>query len=221
MENDFTESAKYFYLLDTLAPKVKDRIGTVTRDCREIWDQLDNIYGKEDTLEEMVASELFNIKASDCGEDYIIKLSTGLEETEVLLSQHDQMEWLTSKPVVKLLKDKLSPKEKEERAIQMDTFVGTKYERLKQFLHARRMVAERLKAVGMQKASSKKDGAEVCMKDRCSRKGHKSQTVQPRRTAAVDLMTGSATTEPGHLSWACPTLGGEVGSKGQVGGRTT
>ena len=174
MENDFTESAKYFYLLDTLAPKVKDRIGTVTRDCREIWDQLDNIYGKEDTLEEMVASELFNIKASDCGEDYIIKLSTGLEETEVLLSQHDQMEWLTSKPVVKLLKDKLSPKEKEERAIQMDTFVGTKYERLKQFLHARRMVAERLKAVGMQKASSKKGGAEVCMKDRCLRKGHKS-----------------------------------------------
>ena len=46
---------------------------------------------------EMVAGELFNIKVLVCGGDYIIKLSTLLEETEVLLTRHNWMQWLTSK----------------------------------------------------------------------------------------------------------------------------
>ena len=62
------------------------------------------------------------IKASDFCGDYIIKLSSVLEETEVLLTQHNQMEWLTSKPGNKLLEVKLSPKEKEER---MDSYEVT------------------------------------------------------------------------------------------------
>ena len=77
---DCAESTQNVYLLDVMSPEVKNRISTVMRDCREIWDQLDNIYGKEDTLGEMVARELFDIKVSNCGGDYIIKLSTILEE---------------------------------------------------------------------------------------------------------------------------------------------
>ena len=89
VENDYAESAQYVYLLDALSPEVKNRISTITRNCREIWDQLDNIYGKDDMLGEMVAREIFAIK--DCGGNYIIKLSTVLKETEVLLMQHNQM----------------------------------------------------------------------------------------------------------------------------------
>ena len=163
----------------------------------------------------MVARKLFDIKVSNCNGDYIIKLSNILVETEVLLTQHNQMEWLTSKPAVKLMEDK----EKEEWAVQMDSYEGTKYERLKQFLHARRMVAERLKAIGTQKRTTKKNCVEACIKDCCLRKGHKS-AKKDRRGGSDERLCDSCG-EPGHLSWACPTPGEGKGSKGRGGAGAT
>ena len=117
-------------------------------------------------------AEEFDIKVSDCGGDYIIQAQhypVGNQGP----TDAAQSDGMTSKPAVNLLEDKMPPEENEEWAVQMDSYEETKYERLKQFRPTRRMVAERLKAIGTQKTSTKKDGAGVCVKDRCLRKGHK------------------------------------------------
>ena len=111
---------------------------TLLRTIKEVLAPIDSIFDKDNTLGEMVIRKLSEMKVFDYGEDYVIKLSTILEKTEVLLTQHNQMEWLTSKPAVKLLEDKELPNEKKELALQMDSYVGTKYERLKKFLHIQR-----------------------------------------------------------------------------------
>ena len=53
--------------------------------------------------------------------DYMIKLLTALDEIEMLLNKPEQLEWLTSKPAIKQLDDKLPAKDKETWATKMDS----------------------------------------------------------------------------------------------------
>ena len=47
-----------------------------------------------------------------------------------MLREHNQVKWLMRKPPFKQLEDKL-PQKEEDWAIQMETFQGTRYEKLK------------------------------------------------------------------------------------------
>ena len=92
-----------------------------------------------------------------------------------------------------MLEDKLPAKEKEEWAARMDTYEGSNYEKFKQFLHARRIITERMKAIGSQKTSQKaRDGNEVCTKGHCLRKGHDAMDCPAKKDRPPT--TGSATT---------------------------
>ena len=48
METARTESSQYLYLIDALSEDVKKRITTVAKDTRQIWKQLDELYGREE-----------------------------------------------------------------------------------------------------------------------------------------------------------------------------
>ena len=140
-------------------------------------EQLYELYGKPDMLCEMVMHDIYDLKSG--GEDFMVRLSVLLDDTEVLLCDHNQMDWLTSKPSIKQLENK----EKEEWATQMETFKGSRYERLKQFLYPRRRIYERIKVIGMKNALlSAKDGAEACSKERCRRKGHKMKNCPAKKS---------------------------------------
>ena len=127
------------------------------------------MYGREEFLGEMVMRDIYDLKTG--GDNFMMSFSVLLDDTEMLLRDHNQMDWLQSKPSIMQLEDKLPQKEKEEWAIQMETFEGSKYKRFQQFLYSRRMIYERIKVIGTKKASlSAKDGAEACTKERCRRK---------------------------------------------------
>ena len=93
----------------------------------------------------MVIQDIYDLKTG--GEDFMMRFSFLLDETEVLLREHNQMDWLQSELSVKQLDDKLLQKEKEEWIIQMETFKRSKYKRFQQFLYSRRMIYERIKVI--------------------------------------------------------------------------
>ena len=216
VENSYTESAQYAYLLEALPDKVKKQISSVARDPREVWEQLESIYGRPDVVGQLVSQELFDLNPKDYGDEYMIKLSTMLEETEVLLTEHDQMEWLTSSPAIRQLEEKLLPREKEEWASKMDSFDGSKYEKLKKFLRSRRTVMEKMKSIGMQ--TPKKEVPEKCTPGYCLKKGHAVKDC-PAKPKPKDGGTGCwVCGEDGHFGRDCPNKG-EGRGRGAVRGR--
>ena len=181
VETAHTECSQYLYLVAALSKEVKKRISRVAKNPRQIWEQLDVLYGKPLMLGEMVMQDNYDHKSG--GKDFMMRFSVLLDETKVLLREHNQIDWLTSKPFIKQLEDKLPQKEKEEWAIQMETFEGSRYERLQQFLYSQRMIYERIKVIGMKNALlSAKDGAEACSKERCRRKGHKMKNCPAKKS---------------------------------------
>ena len=109
VETAHTESSQYLYLVAALSEDGKKRINTVAKNYKQIWNQLNELYGKEELLGEMVMQDIWELKTG--GEDFMMRFSVLLDETEVLLREHNQMDWLQSKPSIKQLEDKLSQKE--------------------------------------------------------------------------------------------------------------
>ena len=138
VETAHSETSQYLYLIDALSEEVKKRISRVAKDTQQIWNQLDELYCKEELLGKIVMQDINDLKTR--GEDFMMRFSILLDETEVLLHDHNQMDWLQSKPSIKQLENKLPQKEKEELAIQVETFVGIRYEGFQQFLYSRRMI---------------------------------------------------------------------------------
>ena len=134
METAHTESSQYLYLVAMLSEDVKKRISTDVKNPQQILDQLNELYGKPEMLGKMVMQDNYDLKTG--GKDLMMRLSVLLDETEVLLREHNQMDWIQSKPSIKQLEDKLPQKEKEEWAVQMKTFEGSRYERFQQFLYS-------------------------------------------------------------------------------------
>ena len=103
---------------------VKKKISTVAKNPQQIWNQLNELNGKEELLGEMVMQDIWDLKTR--GEDFMMRFSVLLDEIKVLLREHNQMDLLQSKPSIKQLEDKLPQKEKEEWAAKMETYEGTR-----------------------------------------------------------------------------------------------
>ena len=217
VEKSYTDSAQYAYLLEALPEKVKSRLSSVTRDSREVWDQLESLYGRPEIIGQQVSQELFDLSPKEHGEEYLIKLSTMLEETEVLVTEHDQMEWLTSCMAIRQLEDKLPIKEKIEWAEKMDTYEGSKYEKLKKFLRVKREILEKMKSIGMQ-SKLKTTLAETprCTAERCQKKGHEPRDCPAKKKDEKRCWNCS---ESGHLRDDCPkpSKGRGAGAGGRRG----
>ena len=168
----------------------------------------------------MGMQDIYELKTG--GENFIMRFSVLLDKTEVLLREHNQMVWLQGKPFINQPVDKLPQKEKEELAVKMETYEGTRYEWFQQFLYIQRMIYERIKAIGTKKASlSAKDGTEACTKKRCQRSGHEVKDCpakkSPRGAGDQDSLCFNCD-QPGHQAKACPTNGRGAGG-GSGGGR--
>ena len=85
VESAHTESSQYLYLVSVLSDDVKKRISMVAKDTIQIWEQLDQLYGKPEMLGEMVMQDVCNLKSDS--DDFVVKFSILLDETKVLL-QH-------------------------------------------------------------------------------------------------------------------------------------
>jgi hypothetical protein len=183
VEKQYTESAQYAYLMEALPSSVKKNLTSVAKDVRELWEQLEVQYGTPEVMGRQVSQELFELDPRNyAGGEYIIELTTMLEETEVLLLQHHQLDWLTSPNAISQLEEKLPYEAKKEWTERMNTFPGTKYERLKAFLNQRRLVAEKMKSIGVLKVGLRTpvEGA-GCTERHCTKKGHKSFSCPPSK----------------------------------------
>ena len=169
----------------------------------------------------MVMRDIYDLKTG--GDNFMMSFSVLLDDTKMLLRDHNQIDWLQSKPSIMQLEDKLPQKEKEEWATKMDTFEGSRFKRFQKFLYSRRMIYERMEVIGTKKTSPKmKDGTEVCTRERCRRKRHDVKDCpakeSPRGTGDRDRLCFKCD-QPGHQAKACPTAGrGAGGGHGNGGG---
>ena len=206
VEKEYTESAKYTYLMNALPETVKRHLTSVANDAGELWEQLDVQYGTPEVVGRQVTQELFELDPrKHPGGEYIIKLSNMLEETEVLLLQHNQLEWLTSPNAISQLEEKLPYEAKKDWAEKMDTYVGTKYEKLKAFLKQKRLVAEKMKSIGTTKFTPKAGEETGCTEKLCKEKGHKRSfcPMKPKAGEEKDDRTCYKCGEGGHIARNC------------------
>ena len=168
----------------------------------------------------MVMRDIFDLETE--GYDFMTRFSVLLDKTEVLLREHNQRDWLQSKPSIKKLEDKLPQKEKKEWSAKMDTFEGSRFKRFQKFLNSCRKIYERMQVIGTKKASpSKKDGTAVCTKEHCRWKGHNSKDCPvkelPHGTGQHDRLCFKCE-QPGHHAGICPKNGGGASGGRGVGG---
>ena len=126
----------------------------------------------------------------------------------MLLREHNQMDWLQSKPSIKQLEDKLPQKQKEEWAAKMDTFEGSRFKRFQKFLSSCTRIYERLEVIGTKKTSlNVKDGIEACTREQSRRQGHVVKDCPSKESPR-------GTGDQGGLCFKCSGGGGQVSSNG-------
>ena len=75
METEHTESSQYLYLVDALLEDVKKKISMVAKKTQQIWNQLDELYGREELLGEMVMRNIYDLKTGKGLHDEILRSS--------------------------------------------------------------------------------------------------------------------------------------------------
>ena len=163
------ESALHFMLCQALPKHILDNISTLTNSAEEIWNYLDEKYGRSEVVAREIMAELMSLDPKRLGSRFIGKFCTTLMDTHSLLKSINEEDWLVGNRTVSELEVKLPREEKLEWARQYSTLPGvTKFERFKEFLQQRKTVMEVLESMG--EMSGGGSGSSKC--GYCSKPGH-------------------------------------------------
>ena len=202
------DSALHYMLCQALPKTILDNISTLTNSADEIWDYLEDKYGKPEIVAREVMSELMGLDAKKLGGRFIGRFCTTLLDTHTLLASLGEEDWLTSNRTVSELESKLPREEKFEWAKQQRTLPGdNKFEKFKCFLQQRKDIMEAMEGMG-DKFGGGTDRCSYCakpghMEDDC----HAKQRAQSRGGKSFD---GCAIcSSPDHWKNECPEKGGE------------
>ena len=161
------DSALHFMLCQALPKHVLDNISTLTNSADEIWEYLEDKYGKPEVVAREVMSELMGLDSKKLGSKFITKFCTILLDTHTLLTSLGEEDWITSNRSVSELESKLPREEKLEWAKQLKTLPGgSKFEKFKAFLQQRKAVMEAMEGMGDMGDKAK----DLC--GYCSKPGH-------------------------------------------------
>ena len=195
-------------LCQALPKTILDNISTLTNSADEIWDYLEDKYGKPEIVAREVMSELMGLDAKKLGGRFIGRFCTTLLDTHTLLASLGEEDWLTSNRTVSELESKLPREEKFEWAKQQRTLPGdNKFEKFKCFLQQRKGIMEAMEGMG-DKFGGGTDRCNYCakpghMEDDC----HAKQRAQSRGGKSFD---GCAIcSSPDNWKNECPEKGGE------------
>ena len=151
-------------LCQALPKYVLDNISTLTNSANEIWEYLEEKYGKPEVVAREVMSELMGLESKKLGSRFISKFCTTLLDTHTLLTSLGEEDWITSNRSVSELENKLPREEKLEWAKLVKTLPGnTKFEKFKIFLQQRKDIMEAMEGMGYK-------ARDLC--GYCSKPGH-------------------------------------------------
>ena len=211
------DSALHFMLCKSLPKHILDNISSLTNSADEIWDYLEEKYGKPEVVAREVMSELMGLDAKKLGGRFIGKFCTTLLDTHTLLASLGEEDWITSNRTVSELESKLPREEKFEWAKQFRTLPGeNKFEKFKAFLKQRKDVMDVMEGMG-DKLGIAADKCSYCAKpghseEECFAK-QRAQNRGGRRSDGCAICDS-----PDHWKNECPDKGTDKDKK-YSGGR--
>ena len=178
------DTALHYLLCQALPKSILDNISTLSDSATDIWNYLDEKFGKSDIVAREVMGELMALDYRKLGAKFVSKFATLLVDTEALLTSINEIEWLVINCTVAELEDKLSPYERSEWAKQMCSIAGdTKYVRFKSFLLGRKKVLENLESMGCRPIGE--SSLDKC--NFCSKQGHTEEECFSKKTQFKDI----------------------------------
>ena len=216
------ESALHFMLCQALPKHILDNISTLTNSAEEIWNYLDEKYGRSEVVAREIMAELMSLDPKRLGSRFIGKFCTTLMDTHSLLKSINEEDWLVGNRTVSELEVKLPREEKLEWARQYSTLPGvTKFERFKEFLQQRKTVMEVLESMG--EMSGGGSGSSKC--GYCSKPGHAEDQCFTKQRDQAGNQSGRKKFDgcaicgsDGHWKNECPEKGTSM-DKRSGGGR--
>ena len=136
-------------LCQALPKQILENISTLTNSAEEIWNYLDEKYGRSEVVAREIMTELMSLDPKRLGSRFMGRFCTTLLDTHSLLQSINEEDWLVSNRTVAELEGKLPREEKLEWARQYNTLPGiTKFERFKEFMQQRKTVMEVMETLG-------------------------------------------------------------------------
>ena len=124
------DSALHLMLCQALPKYILDNISTLTSSADEIWEHLEDKFGKPEVVAKEVMGELMTLDEKKLGSKFMGKFCTNLLDTHTLLLSLGEEDWLTSNRTVSELENKLPRDEKLKWAEMCGQCQGqTKFEK--------------------------------------------------------------------------------------------
>ena len=210
------DSALHLMLVQSLPKFVLDNISTLTDSADDIWNYLENKYGKPEVVAKEVMAELMGLDHKKLGSKFMGKFCTLLLDTHSLLASMGEEDWLVSSRSVSELEAKLPREEQIEWVKTLGTIGGdTKFEKFRAFLQQRKAVLELLDTMGYKAGAAGGRNDTKC--EYCSRSGHpESDCFIKQRDESSGGSKGFRSPggcaicgKPDHWKNECPEKGGK------------
>lgn len=174
----YDPSSQLEYLESALPQAVKDKMSLVRKTPLQIFEQLEQWYNDPKLVLKESVSELYNLsKLKLKPEDLMVRFHNTLLDTETLLDEVGQGDYLRHPREVSALEDLLPTEEAKEFIRRDSRLTGNEYEKLRQFLIERMTEIQKLSRLGTKanndvSADTKDDfrKSKACFK--CGEDGH-------------------------------------------------